>query len=143
MKGRTGSAGVETTQEVPAQLEHGEQVRSRQSFGVTHSTFQRRARTGRPAIMVAGLAIAFLAGVFFVGYGSKFYQDWRERRLLYRATALLQEGELSKAADMAQEVARLHPDSLPALSILADTAERQNLEEAVAWRERNARLLPK
>ena len=44
---------------------------------------------------------------------------------------------------MAQELVRQHPDSLAALSILADTAERQNLEEAVAWRERIARLLPK
>ena len=44
---------------------------------------------------------------------------------------------------MAQDLARRHPDSLAALSILADTAERQNLEEAVAWRERIARLLPK
>ena len=35
-----------------------------------------------------------------------------------------------------------HPDSLAALSILADTAERQNLEEAVSWRERIARLRP-
>src|SRR5207342_2838766 len=35
------------------------------------------------------------------------------------------------------------PDSLAALSILADAAERQNLEEAVAWRERISLLLPK
>ena len=94
------------------------------------------------ALAMAGLAIAFLVGVFFVVYGSKLYENWRERRLLHQATTLLEEGKLSKAAQMAQELARRHPDSLAALSILADTAERQNLEETVAWRERIARLLP-
>ncbi len=105
--------------------------------------FQRQLRRGRLAVAIAGLIIAFLVGVFFVSYGSKLYENWRERRLLHQATTLLQEGKLDKAAQMAQELARRHPDSLAALSILADTAERQNLEEAVAWRERIARLLPK
>jgi predicted Zn-dependent protease len=89
------------------------------------------------------LAIAFLLGVFFVSYGLKLYQNWRENRLLDRATALLQEGNLSKAAQMARELLERHPDSLPGLSILADAAERQNFEEAVLWRERIARLRSK
>jgi len=97
----------------------------------------------RLTLAIAGLAIAFLVGVFFISYGSKLYQNWRERRLLHQAAVLLQEGNLSKAAQMAQELARRHPDSLAALSILADTAEKQNLEEAVTWRERIAQLLPK
>jgi len=105
--------------------------------------FQQQLRIGRLAVAVAGLAIAFLVAIFFVSYGSKLYENWRERRLLDQATALLQAGKLSKAAQIAQELAGRHPDSLAALSILADTAERQNLEEAVAWRERIARLLPK
>jgi Tfp pilus assembly protein PilF len=140
MKGRSGSTDVETTHQVPA---HVEQRRGRQSFGGTHSTFQQQLRRGRLAVAIAGLAVAFLVGVFFVSYGSKLYENWRERRLLHQATTLLQEGKLSKAAQMAQELAHRHPDSLAALSILADTAERQNFEEAVAWRERIARLLPK
>src|SRR5262245_10981334 len=94
-------------------------------------------------VAFAGVAIALLVGVFFFSYSSKVYENWRERRLLHRATVLLQEGQLSEAAQMAQELARRHPDSLAALSIFADTAERQNLEEAVGWRERIARLLPK
>jgi lipopolysaccharide biosynthesis regulator YciM len=143
MKGRSGSTGLETTHRVPGQLEHAEPGRDRQSFSGTHSTFQRKLRRGRLAVAIAGLAIAFLVGVFFVSYGSKLYEKWRERRLLDQATILLQEGKLSKAARMAKELARRHPDSLTALSILADTAERQNLQEAIAWRERIARLLPK
>ena len=87
--------------------------------------------------------IAFLACVFFVLSGSKLYQNWRERRSLQKATELSQEGKLNEAGQIAQELVRRHPDSLAALAILADTAERQNLEEAVNWRERIARLLPK
>ena len=94
--------------------------------------------------MVAVAAVvALLLGVLLLSYSSNLYEDWRERRLLHRATALLQEGELSKAAQTAQELLRQHPDSLPALYILADAAEKQNLEEAVSWRGQIARLLPK
>src|SRR6266480_5144866 len=143
MKGRRGPTGVATTHQASVQLEHAEQGRGRQSSSGSHSTFQRQLRRGRLTLAIAGLTIAFLVGVFFVSYGSKLYENWRERRLLHQATTLLQEGELSKAAQIAQELARRHPDSLAALSILADTAERQNLEEAVAWRERIARLLPR
>lgn len=98
---------------------------------------------GRLPVAIAGLAIVFVVGVFFVSYGSKLYEKWRERRLLEQATTFSQEGKLSEAAQMARELARRHPDSIAALSILADAAEKQNLEEAVAWRERIARLLPK
>src|SRR5436190_4669708 len=143
MKGRSGPTGVVTTHQASVQLEHAEQRRGRQSSSGRHSMFQRQLRRGRLTVTIAGLAIAFLVSVFFVSYGSKLYENWREHRLLHQATTLLQEGKLSKAAQMAKEVARRHTDSLAALSILADTAERQNLEEAVAWRERIARLLPK
>src|SRR6516162_2535652 len=143
MKGRSGSTGVETKHEVSGQLELAKRAADRQSFSGTHSTFQPQPRSGRLAAAIAGLAIALLVGVFFFSYGSRVYEDWLERRLLHQATTLLQEGELSKAAQMAHELARRHPDSLAALSILADTAERQNLEEAIAWRERIARLSPK
>src|SRR5947207_7935065 len=143
MKGRSGPTGVVTTHQASVQLEHAEQRRGRQSPSGTHSMFQRQLRRGLLTVAIAGLAIAFLIGFFFVSYGSKLYENWRERRLLHEVGTLLQEGKLSKAAQMAQELARRHPDSLAALSILADTAERQNLEEAVAWRERIARLLPK
>jgi lipopolysaccharide biosynthesis regulator YciM len=143
MKGRSGSTGIETAHKIPDQLKYAEQGRGRQSCSGADGTFQRQLRRGRLAVAIAGLAIALLIGVFFVSYGSKIYESWRERRLLQQATTLLQQGKLSESAQMARELARRHPDSLGALSILADTAERQNLEEAVAWRERIARLLPK
>jgi tetratricopeptide (TPR) repeat protein len=143
MKERSGPTGVATTHQASVQLEHAEQARGRESSSGTRSMFQRQLRRSRLAVAIAGLAIAFLVGVVFVSYGSKLYENWRERRLLQQATTLLREGKLNQAGQIAQELARRHPDSLAALSILADAAERQNLEEAVAWRERIARLLPR
>src|SRR5256714_15323619 len=143
MKGRSVSTDVEKAHHIPGQLEHAERGKGGKSCSRTHSTFQGQLTRRRVCIAIAGLAIALLVGVFFITYGSKLYENWRERRLLQQATTLSQEGKLSKAAQIAQELASRHPDSLAALSILADTAERQNLEEAVAWRERIAQLLPK
>src|SRR5215475_4380713 len=143
MKGRSGWTGVDTTNQVARRFEHVERRRSQQPAGGIHPTLKRKLTRQRLSVVIVGLAIAFLAGVFFVGYCSKLYEDWRERRSLQKATTFLQEGKLSQAAQMAQELVRRNPNSLAALWVLADTAEKQNLEEAVVWRERIARLLPK
>ena len=114
---------------------------------IRHEMAERTKRVGqgpaRLALMVAALAIAFLAGAVFFSYGSKLYENWHETRLLHQGTALLQEGKLSEAALSARKLLGRHPDSLPALYILAEAAEKQNLEEAIGWREQIARLLPR
>src|SRR5438477_10443379 len=133
---------VERGQEMAGRIKHGGCGRARQLFFGLNSFFQRPLRPARLAVMVAVAAIALLLGALFFGYSSNLYEDWRERRLLHRASALLEEGELGEAAQASQELLRQHPDSLPALYILADAAERQNLEEAVSWREQIARQLP-
>src|SRR6476469_10593030 len=99
MKGRNGSTGLETTQQTSVPLEHVKEGREGQSFS---STLQRQPKNGRLVVAIAGLAIAFLLGVFFVSYGSQLYESWRERRLLEKATTLFQEGDISKAEKMAQ-----------------------------------------
>src|SRR5947208_3738580 len=144
MKGRTGWTRAATAQpQVARELEHGGRGVRQRSFDGLRSVFQRHHQPGRVLVAVAAVAIAILLGALLVSYGSKLYQNWRENGLLDRATALLEQGDLSKAAQMARELLTRHPDSLPALSILADTAERQNVEEAVSWRERIARFRPK
>jgi tetratricopeptide (TPR) repeat protein len=142
MKGRNGSTGIETTHVLSEQVKYCECRRGRQSFSARESLLLRQLRLARVAFAVATLATVFLLGAVLVSYGSKLYQNWRENRLLDRATALLEEGKLSKAAQMARELLARNPDSLQTLSILADTAERQNLQDAVSWRERIARLRP-
>src|SRR6266478_4107067 len=131
---------VKRGSEMGERNKHVGQGKARQRFLGLESLFQRPTRL---AAIVAALAIAFLLGVFFFSYGLKLYDDWRQTRLLHRATALLQEGKLSKAAQTAHELLARRPDSLPALYVLADAAERENLEEAIRWREQIARLLPR
>lgn len=129
---RTGGAIVERVEQT-----------SGRSLNGTDSSVQGKRNRSRVTIAVAGLAIALSAAAFVIGDGSKVYEKWRERGLLEKAATALKEGKFGKAAQMADEVVRRHPDSIAALSILADTAEKQNAEEAVTWRERIARLLPK
>jgi Tfp pilus assembly protein PilF len=142
MKGRNGSTRVERTDVLSEQVKDCEYRTDQQSLRATRSLSARQLRPTHVAFAIAALAISFLLGTFLVGYGSKLYQRWRENRLLDRATALAKEGRLGEAAQKARELLARDPNSLPTLSILADTAERQNLEDAVSWRERIARLRP-
>jgi lipopolysaccharide biosynthesis regulator YciM len=128
---------------MPERIKEAGHGTARQSFLGVKSPFQHNLWPARLALMVTALVIAFLLGALFFNYGSKLFEDWRQNRLLHRPAALLQEGKLSEASQAAQELLGRHPDSLPALYVLAEAAEKQNLEEAVSWREQIARLLPK
>src|SRR5437588_9803972 len=134
---------AKTGHKMPERIKHAGRGTHRQSSLGPEPFFQRRFWPARLAVLITALVIAFLLGALFVSYGSKLYEDWRQNRLLHRAAALLQEGKLSEASQAAQELLGRHPDSLPALYVLAEAAEKQNLEEAVSWREEIARLLPK
>jgi len=117
--------------------------RSGQIFPVVESFFQRQLWPARLALLVAAFVVAILLSVAFFSYGSKLYRDWHQSRLLHRAASMLQEERFIEAARTAREVMKLDPDSLPAYYILAEAAEKQNLEEAVSWRAQIARLSPR
>src|SRR6266566_3801780 len=105
--------------------------------------FRHRVWPIRFAIIVAALAATILLGIASFSYGSKLYRDWHQRRLLHQAASLLQEGKFDQASQNARKILTMDPDSVPARYILAEAAEKQNLEEAVLWRAQIARLLPK
>ena len=107
------------------------------------SFVQRQVWPARLALVAGGLALAILLGTLFFSYGLKLYADWHQTRLLQQAGSMLQEGRFTEAARTARELLAQHPDSLPALYVLAEAAEKQNLEEAISWREQIARLRPK
>lgn len=117
--------------------------KARQSFFGPESFFQQQLWPTRLALIAAALAIAVLLGALLVSYGSKLYETWRQTCLLHQAASMLQQGKLNEATQTARELLAKHPDSLPALYILAEAAEKQNLEDAISWRGRIARLLPK
>ena len=117
--------------------------RAGQIFPALGSFFQRQLWPARLALLVAAFVVAILLGVAFLSHGSKLYRDWRQNRLLRLAASMLQEEKFNEAAQTARAVVKLDPDSLPAYYILAEAAEKQNLEEAVSWRAQITRLLPK
>src|SRR6266487_5303500 len=117
--------------------------RTGQIFPALESFVQRQLWPARLALLLAAFVVAILLGVAFLGYGSKLYKDWHRNRLLHLAASMLQEKKFNEATQTAREVVKLDPDSLPAYYILAEAAEKQNLEEAISWRTRIARLLPK
>src|SRR5206468_8970371 len=111
-------------------------------FGL-ESFFQRQLWPARVALVAAGLAIAIVLGTLLLRSGLKLYEDWRQTRLLREAASMLQQGRFSEATQTARELLAQHPNSLPALYVLAEAAEKQNLEEAISWRQQIARLRPK
>jgi Tfp pilus assembly protein PilF len=117
--------------------------KARHSFFDLQFLFQQRLWPVRLAVISAALAGIVLLGVFFVSYTSRLYASWHQTRLLRDAATMLQQGKLNEATQTAREVVAKHPNSLPALYVLAEAAEKQNLEEAITWRSRIARLLPK
>src|SRR6266567_5884276 len=112
-------------------------------FPALESFVQRQLWPARLALLLAAFVVAILLGGAFLGYGSKLYRDWHRNRLLHLAASMLQEEKFNEAKQTAREVVKLDPDSLPAYYILAEAAEKENLEEAISWRTRIARLLPK
>ena len=104
--------------------------------------FWRDLSPKRGAILIGVTMLVIIVVAFGYSYGSNFYSRWRERTLLTRANSMLQQQNLTEAARAARQVLDLHPDSLAAYYILAEAAEKQNLEEAVSWWSQIARLLP-
>jgi Tfp pilus assembly protein PilF len=117
--------------------------RTSQIFPAVESFFQRQLWPARVALLVAAFVFAILLGVAFFSYGSKLYRDWHQSRLLHRAASMLKEERFTEAVQTAREITKVDPGSLPAYYILAEAAEKQNLEEAVSWRAQIARLLPR
>jgi len=117
--------------------------RIRRSLFGLESFFQRQLWPARVALIAAALAIAIVLGALFFRYGLRLYEDWRQTRLLHEAASMLQQGRFSEATQTARELLAQRPNSLPALYILAEAAEKENLEDAISWREQIARLRPK
>ncbi len=111
-------------------------------FSNLESFLRRQLWPARLALVIGASALAVALGIISLNYGSKLYRGWHETRLLHGAAAMLQEEKFTQATQNAREALQLHPDSLPAFQILAEAAEKQNLEETVSWRAQIARLLP-
>jgi Tfp pilus assembly protein PilF len=126
-----------------ARIKDARESRTSQIFPAVESFFQRQLWPARVVLLVAAFVFVILLGVAFFSYGSKLYRGWHQSRLLHRAASMLKEERFTEAVQTAREVTKVDPGSLPAYYILAEAAEKQNLEEAVSWRAQIARLLPR
>jgi Tfp pilus assembly protein PilF len=123
-------------------IKGAERRRIRQLFLGLESFFKPQSWSARLGLLVTAATVLVVLDVLFLHYSSRLYRDWHEGRLLRGAASMLQEEKFSRAAQRAREVVNVDPDSLPALHILAEATEKQNLEETVLWRAQIARLLP-
>lgn len=115
-----------------------------------HSRTRRRRRVKAPgaavftpvraAICAGALLVGFALGMALLTYGPQAYGGWREKRLLRHASEMLAQNNFDGAALAAREMLESRPDSLSAFYILAETSEKQNRPETVAWRAQIARL---
>ena len=117
--------------------------RIRQRFFGLETFIERQVWPARLVIAGGALILAIVLGAVLVSYTSRVYAGWHQTRVLQQAEFMLQQGRFDEATQTAQEFLTRHPESLPALSVLAEAAEKQNLEEAVTWRQQIARLRPK
>ena len=123
-------------------IKGAEHRRTRQLILGLESFFKPQSWSARLGLLVTAATVFVVLDVLFLHYSSRLYRDWHESRLLRGAASMLQEEKFSQAAQRAREVVNVDPDSLPALHILAEATEKQNLEETVLWRTQIARLLP-
>ena len=108
----------------------------------TFQIFRHRISPERLAVLIACVAVGIVLVIVCSTYGSRFYSNWRENRLLKHAQTLLQQGDYNGAEKEAHEALRFHTDSLPAFYVLAEATEAQNRLDTVAWRAQIARLAP-
>src|SRR5206468_12854980 len=104
--------------------------------------FRKGLQPRRFLLLIVTFLLAGLLALVLGNYAPRVYRDWRQKRLLDRASSLLQEQKFHEAAHMAREAVKVRRDSLAAYYILAEATEEQNLEETVSWRAHIARLLP-
>jgi hypothetical protein len=112
--------------------------RKRRSRGSWWHRFQRRSG------LVISLFVVLGFGVGLFGFASirKGFNRWHKTRLLTEAGDRLDHNNLREAEVMARKALAIDPNSLVAVRILAETTEKQNRAETVAWRGQIARLDP-
>src|SRR5438105_1743862 len=118
---------------MPERITRVRRKRRRRSFPNLESfpLFKHHFSPTRVAVSLVAAVVLLGLGIILLNYGSQAYGQWREARLLKHANAKLQAKDFAGADQLARKVLHLHPDSLPAFSILADASEKQNLEETV------------
>ncbi len=88
------------------------------------------------------VVLGFGFGLFAFSSVRKGWTRWHKSRLLTTAADLLEHNQLADAETTARKALAIDPGSLVAARLLAESTEKQNRAETVAWRAQIARLDP-
>ncbi|HEV8422590.1 MAG TPA: hypothetical protein VGQ40_04545, partial [Chthoniobacterales bacterium] len=88
------------------------------------------------------IILGFVVGLFATSSLRKGWNRWQKSRLMDEATRHLEQNDLPAAEASARKALALDSGSLVALRLLAETTERENRDETVAWRAQIAHLDP-
>ncbi|MDQ3413587.1 MAG: hypothetical protein M3480_01205, partial [Verrucomicrobiota bacterium] len=88
------------------------------------------------------VVLGFGVGLFAFSSARKGWTRWHKARLLTTAAANLENGQLAEAETLARQALAIDVNSLVAARLLAESTEKQNRAETVAWRAQIARLDP-
>ena len=102
----------------------------------------RSLRSRGGLVLSLFVVLGFGVGLFAFSTVRKGWNRWEKTRLLAKADNRLKQDNLPQAEALARKAIALDPDSLVAARILAETTEKQNRSETVAWRAQIARLDP-
>jgi cytochrome c-type biogenesis protein CcmH/NrfG len=92
-------------------------------------------------LVTAGLlALVAALGLWF--FGRPAYRHYKETRALEQAKRFAAKGDLRNASLSARQAYQVNPANLEACRILAETAERSRLPQALDWRRRIVELAP-
>ncbi len=99
-----------------------------------------RVRSG--LVISVFVVLGFGVGLFAFSSVRQGWTRWNKARLLTSAANELEQHKLAEAEAIARKALALDPNSLVATRILAESTEKQNRAETVAWRAQIARLDP-
>lgn len=105
-------------------------------------TWQRSLQLRSGLVISLFVVLGFGVGLFTFSSARKGWNRWHKTRLLTVASKELERGQFEKAESEARRALAFDPNSVVANRILAETTEKQNSAETVAWRAQLARLDP-
>ncbi|MEO5718931.1 MAG: tetratricopeptide repeat protein [Chthoniobacterales bacterium] len=88
------------------------------------------------------VVLGFGVGLLAFSSARKGWTRWHKASLLATASDRLEHNQIAEAESIARKALAIDPNSLVAARILAESTEKQNRAETVAWRAQIARLDP-
>jgi lipopolysaccharide biosynthesis regulator YciM len=106
------------------------------------SSWRQSFRVRSGLVISLFVVLGFGVGLFAFSSVRKGWSRWHKNRLLTAAADRLDHNNLADAETMARKALAIDPNSLAASRILAETTEKENRPETVAWRAQIAHLDP-